>query len=103
SAGNRLHGDTSDDNETIHVGMDGGKVVVWSDQFGVSETIGELFEFSGVTKIVADGGAGDDFIDLSGVDAGIATEIHGGDGNDTAVGGPGADALFGDGGNDVLI
>src|SRR4029077_9337083 len=64
-------------------------------------------------------GAGDDFIDLSGLnDSSITVTIHGGDGNDTIIGpqasactancdGPDAGKiyaqLFGDGGNDTLV
>jgi Ca2+-binding RTX toxin-like protein len=105
SAGARLHGDTSDGNEEIHAKTDGGNIVVWG--FGINEGDAHFsgineFPISGVTKIVANGGAGDDLIDLSGV-TGIPVEVHGGDGNDTIIGGGGNDSLYGDAGNDVII
>ena len=118
SSKNRLQGDLSDTSETIHVkGSGGGDILVWSDQFGRGEDNAQ--EFTGVTAIVANGGAGDDFIDFSGLNDGSVTVIvHGGDGNDTIIG-PGHSActkncdgaaadkvyaqLYGDGGNDTLV
>ncbi|MEX2149864.1 MAG: LEPR-XLL domain-containing protein [Steroidobacteraceae bacterium] len=110
NAAERLRGDLRDIGETIHVTNVGGDVVVWSDQFNVSQAVASLptslgfFRFSGVTKIVADGGAGVDFIDLS--ELGLTTvraTIRGGDGNDIIHGGAGDDELAGDGGNDQLF
>ena len=112
SSKNRLQGNLSDISETIFVASDGGtgKVKVWSDQFGRSESNAQ--EFTGVTSIVGNGGAGDDMIDLSGLnDTTISVVIHGGDGNDTLVGPTASkcDAtthicaqLYGDGGDDTL-
>jgi hypothetical protein len=105
SAGNRLHGDTSDDDETVHVGMYGSDVIVSGFGTAVGDPhFKDINKFSGVTKVVIDGGAGNDFIDVSGLsNAGIAVEVHGGDGNDTIIGGAGNDVLYGDGGSDVII
>ena len=106
SAAGRLQGDISDIGETIHVKSvhDGSAVAVWSDQFHVTESIASINPFVGVKKIVADGGAGNDFIDLSGVTStAIVADVNGGAGRDVIVGGAGGDLLMGDGGNDVLI
>lgn len=105
NAGSRLHGDLSDSNETIHVANDGGKVYTWSDQYGVDQMVGKNFEFSGIKHIVATGGSGNEFIDLSGVtDSSISASIQVGDGNhtviggnNTLIGGAGTDELFGGG------
>ena len=88
----------------------GGHVSLWSPQFGRDS--GNTQDFDNVTSIVANFGAGDDFIDLSALDAsGISVLIDGGDGNDTLIG-PKSSAcsvdtgfcasLFGDGGDDTL-
>ena len=64
-----------------------------------------FFKFADVTKIVADGGLGNDTIDLSLVTGAVIAEIHGGEGNDTIDGTDGdarSDQLFGDGGNDTI-
>ena len=106
NAAARLNGDTRDIDETIFVKSDtNGNVTVWSDQFGISEVVASLAPFTGVTKIVAYAGEGNDTIDLSGVaaDSGITAEIHGGRGNDTIVGTRNDDELFGDAGNDKIF
>ena len=75
SSKNRLQGDLSDTSETIHVkGSGGGDVFVWSDQFGRGENNAQ--EFTGVTSIVANGGEGDDTIDLSGLNDGSVAVDH---------------------------
>ena len=57
-------------------------MLVWSDQFGRGSNNAE--EFTGVTAIIGNGGAGDDMIDLSGLDdTSLTVVIHGGDGNDS--------------------
>ncbi len=112
SSKNRIQGNLDDISESIHVASDGGsgRVKVWSDQFNRSEANAQ--SFSGVTSIIGSAGAGDDNIDLSGLnDNTISIVIHGGDGNDT-ISGPrqskcDADTgfcaqLFGEGGNDTL-
>ena len=109
SSNNRLQGDLTDGSESIFVrGTGGGNVSVWSPQFGRDS--GNAQDFNGITSIVANGGAGDDTIDLSQlIDSTITVVIHGGDGNDTLIG-PQESActngvcaqLFGDGGDDTL-
>ena len=117
---NRLQGNLNDIGETIFVKSTGSKSVsVYSDQFN-SPDGNPLNEFTGVTAIVANAGAGDDYIDLSGLnDPLITVIIHGGDGNDTIIG-PQASActmncdnadasthvfaqLYGDAGDDKLV
>ena len=109
SSNNRLQGDLTDGSETIHVrGTGGGNVSVWSDQFGRGSDNAQ--DFSGITSIVANGGAGDDTIDLSQLDdSTITVVIHGGDGNDILMGPMSSKCangvcaqLFGDGGDDTL-
>src|SRR5262249_1897294 len=81
----------------------GSTVKVWSPQFGRDENNAQ--EFTGITKIIGMGGAGDDLFDLSRVDDNnIDVEIHGGDGNDTIKGPKHAKSvkLFGDAGNDNI-
>ncbi|MDH4156934.1 MAG: hypothetical protein OEW00_06620, partial [candidate division Zixibacteria bacterium] len=110
NAANRLKGDLSDTGEKINVkSLGAGEVAVWSDQFNVSEGVAVLstsegfFRFSNVKKIVANGGAGNDEIDLTGItESGIIAEIHGGDGVDKIKGGDEVDIFYGDGGNDEL-
>jgi Ca2+-binding RTX toxin-like protein len=102
NAASRLNGDLSDGNETIFVAEDGSDLVVWSAQFGRADmTAGQRFPKAGITKIVADGGAGNDTIDLSGVTT-IKAVVHGGEGNDVIIGTGKDDELFGDAGNDTL-
>src|SRR6185437_7458163 len=86
SSNNRLQGDLTDGSETIHVrGSGGGDVFVWSDQFGRGSDNAQ--EFTGVTSIIANGGAGNDTIDLSQLDdSSVSVVVHGGDGNDTLIG-----------------
>jgi Ca2+-binding RTX toxin-like protein len=102
SAMNRLNGDTSDGNETIFVEETADKIRVWGDQFSRSNLNAQEFDKSSISKIVADGGAGNDVINLIGVTT-KATEIRGGQGNDQITGGNGPNMLFGDGGRDILI
>jgi hypothetical protein len=105
NAAGRLNGNTNDIGEEIYVkSQSDGSIVVWSKQFNVDETIASFSPFVGVKKIIADGGAGNDIIDLSQVtDTSIELIIRGGEGNDKIYGGAGDDQLFGDGGADVLI
>lgn len=88
---NRLNGDVSDISEKIHVKSDGSDVLVWSDQFFVGEGLAQ--RFSGVNTIIADGGLGNDEIDLSGLNSGYEVIAHGGVGNDVIVGSKGDDEL----------
>ena len=105
NAAGRMQGDVTDGDETIHAKTLGdGTVAVWSDQFNVAEALASTNPFTGVHKIVVNGGQGNDVIDLSGVAAadGVTVEAHGGAGNDTITGGDGDDKLFGDDGNDTI-
>jgi Ca2+-binding RTX toxin-like protein len=106
NAASRLNGDTSDGNEHLVVGMDGSDVVISSFTVnGVDQSPVEVKgfgRFSGVHKIIVDGGAGDDVIDLSGVSSSIAVTMHGGAGNDVLTGGQGNDTIFGDAGDDEI-
>jgi len=62
------------------------------------------FSLSSVKKIVVNALGGNDFIEYSGRDGGLATPglLNGGDGNDTIEGGLGNDTLLGGNGNDRL-
>jgi Ca2+-binding RTX toxin-like protein len=106
NAAGRIQGNTSDIAEQIFVKTVGNEsVVVWSDQFNISEGLATTNPFVGVKKIIAYGGAGNDIIDLSGVQAGhgVHAVIDGGEGDDIIIGGGGNDKLTGGEGNDVII
>ena len=106
-AGERLEGDLRDRGE--HFVVTGGPGSLSVTAFGVTQTYTGSFN-----KIVALGGEGDDFIDLSGVTGAIGFEVEGGVGNDeirlgvtatgagTVRGGAGDDRIWGGGGNDIL-
>jgi Ca2+-binding RTX toxin-like protein len=103
SAEQRLNGNTSDIAETVYVETSGGGVIVYSDQFNVNKEVAKISPFFGVKKIVADGGAGNDIINLIGMeDSDIVAEIKGGEGDDEITGGWGNDLLIGDGGTDTI-
>jgi Ca2+-binding RTX toxin-like protein len=103
SATDRFQGDIRDIGETIYARSTGSSTVeVWSPQFNVPDVPFIRQTFTGINKIVANGGAGDDFINLSGVGSTIEVEIHGGAGNDTILGGAGSDMIYGDEGQDNL-
>src|SRR5262249_61582433 len=76
NAANRLNGDISDGNESIVVESDGNDIIVWSNQFNRPRSAAQRFPASQVHKIVADGGAGDDVIDLPKVTAAIPAELQ---------------------------
>ncbi|NOS71718.1 MAG: hypothetical protein HOP33_17550, partial [Verrucomicrobia bacterium] len=94
-AGLRLSGNTSDGDESfvIKPGSVPGAVVV--EAFGSSQ------EYFGVTKIIADGGLGNDSIT---VEPGVfvIAEFAGGDGDDILFGGESASVLHGNAGNDQI-
>ncbi len=102
NASGRLQGNTDDIAETVYVKSSGDAVVVWSDQFNVNETVASISPFTDVKKIIVNGGAADDYINLEGLSGSIEVEVHGGEGNDTIIGGPGEDTLYGDGGADEI-
>ncbi|MGA1015918.1 MAG: calcium-binding protein, partial [Limisphaerales bacterium] len=57
--------------------------------------------FSGVTKVLMNGGAGNDTLDASATN-GVAIEFNGGSGDDTLIMGTGGGSFIGGGGNDKL-
>ena len=98
-AGDREYLDTDDGGEKVTLTGDASKITVsygdWS------------YDYDGpFTKIIADGGAGDDVFDASGV-TGVDVEFDGGEGDDKLTAGPGTGSgtqiLVGGPGNDTLI
>ena len=70
----------------------------------------KLGTFSGMTRIVVDGGAGNDVLDAHGLSVPVALfggkgndVMRGGTNNDILVGGEGDDVIFGGKGNDVIV
>lgn len=61
----------------------------------------ETYDCTGVTRVVANTGGGDDEVDASGLTT-IPIEVNAGEGDDTAIGGGGEDVLVGNGGADDL-
>jgi Ca2+-binding RTX toxin-like protein len=94
NAASRFQGNIDDIDETIFARSRGNAIEVWSSQFNAPDVPFLRQTFTGIKKIVADGGEGNDVIDLSGVGPGVEVEISGG---------PGDDQLFGGAGNDLLI
>lgn len=98
-AGDRLEYDTADGDETL--------VVVHVSGDSLSETVEVQWrqwkmEFSGITKIYAEAGQGNDYIDLQGTL--VESEIHLGAGNDTLYLGLGPNSkAYGDAGKDTII
>ncbi len=117
NAEDRLNGNTSDGHEGIEATASGSTVYLTSSTFGVSDSQ----EFNNISHIIGiggqgndsinlnltgsaityelEGGAGDDFIEVS--DGGGGT-IRGGVGNDTLTGGSGDDIIWGEEGNDTI-
>jgi Ca2+-binding RTX toxin-like protein len=102
-AKDRLYGDNRDIGEEIHVRLKSGNTVyVWAPKFGIPED--DPQEYSGVKKIVASGGEGNDIIDLERVSSSsITAELRGGTGNDVLIAGKGKALLYGGLGDDILI
>jgi RTX calcium-binding nonapeptide repeat (4 copies) len=94
-AGNRLYGNIEDggENFTLYTDLKNGGVGVEFD--GYYQT------FTGVTKVVADGGAGDDTFDATKLNN-VRVEISGGAGDDTFLSGTGAVFFDGGTGDDIL-
>jgi Ca2+-binding RTX toxin-like protein len=88
---------TNDAGDNILVGIVNGSVQVVFDGTPIGS-----FTASTVTSIVINAGAGADTITSDSSNT-IATEIHGGDGDDQITGGGGNDILFGEGDNDTLV
>jgi hypothetical protein len=111
NAADRLQGDTRDIGEEIFVKSVGpNSVVVWSPQFGVTESTADaggalsFYRFDNVSTIIADGGQGNDRIDLSRVThSGINAIVRGGPGNDVIRGTHNDDELFGGTGNNTIF
>jgi Ca2+-binding RTX toxin-like protein len=117
-AGERLEGDKTDGNEQFFVKQGAGNnVLVWAPSLGVTEGMAQEYEVT--TRIVANGGEGDDLIDVSRVTANIEFDLQGGVGNDQIYlsnadytvaapgvalirGGAGDDRIRGGGGADVI-
>lgn len=93
-AADRLYFDTEDGGEHFVFTGSGGQVTV---QFGeYTQT------FSGVTKVVAEGGEGDDIFDASGL-MNVAVDFSGGSGNDTLIAGTRSGSILRAGtGNNLL-
>ncbi|MHC4088881.1 MAG: hypothetical protein ACYSVY_01125, partial [Planctomycetota bacterium] len=116
-AESRLRGNTEDIGEIFHVEDAGpGKVRVWADNLGEDATVKQEYSVTG--KIIAlagegddelyldganayeiEGGAGDDWIEVTG--NGDAN-IRGGSGEDEITGGSGDDVIYGEQGRDII-
>ena len=94
NAGARLHGDVNDNSENFIIRQSGGDVLI---SYGLAQNQ----RFTGVTKIVGEGGEGNDVVDFSAVTT-IPIEFDGGAGNDTITGGGAGDVLTGGEGNDTI-
>ncbi|MGK7961944.1 right-handed parallel beta-helix repeat-containing protein, partial [Crocosphaera sp.] len=109
--GDRAHlreiGNLSDGNENFTVssfGADGVVVEAFGHQLVYGGFDEELERVVEVTKIVADGGLGNDTITIENdVDPNIEVELRGGVGNDSLIGGRGNDFLEGGTGNDTIL
>jgi len=89
---------SNDAGDNILVRIVNGSVQVLLD----GNQLGPNFIASTVTNIIINAGDGDDVITSDSSNT-IATEIHGGDGNDSITGGGGNDILFGEGDNDTVV
>lgn len=90
----RTHGNLNDGDDRLTLVQSGRDILI--SGFGVTNQ-----RYAGVTQIIAIGGAGNDFIDASGV-TDIPIDFQGGAGNDTFTGGGGDDVIVGNEGNDIL-
>ncbi len=92
-AGQRKYGDTSDNNETF---------TFHGQENTVSVQFGDYYQtFTGVSKVVADGGMGDDTFDASRL-FGIGVEFTGGEGKDKLMLGTGGGRADGGAGDDTI-
>jgi Ca2+-binding RTX toxin-like protein len=90
---------TNNDDAIVASGSAGQAVVV-----GLSAQINITGAEPAADRLVLNGERGDDDIDASGLDAdAILLTVNGGDGDDTLIGGAGADLLAGNAGDDRLI
>ncbi|MFI5380558.1 MAG: hypothetical protein ACHRHE_14775 [Tepidisphaerales bacterium] len=67
----------------------------------VVNSVAKVFSLKGITSIRIDALAGNDYVSLG--DVRLPCEVHGGDGDDTLIGGAGPSRLYGENGNDLLI
>ena len=94
-AGDREYLNYEDGGENFTISGNSGSITVAFDDWSQVYT-------GSFTKVVADGGKGDDKLDASGL-SGVAVEFDGGEGKDTLTAGSGAAAtLIGGDGNDTL-
>ncbi len=122
----RLNGDLRDGSERFDVdSVSGGIRVTWLDSNPGGPDFTQVYR-GNFTKILAQAGAGNDLIDVSGVNqAGIrfeldggegddqifagtgradqSSELRGGDGSDRIVGSDGNDLIFGGAGRDIIL
>ena len=98
-ASRRLFVDTEDDGESFYVSMSGTTVVVEAD--GLGDLPRQTRTYSGVTRIEAWGGEGNDTIEIDS-SVTVPVEMEGGEGNDTLQGGSGDDTIRGGSGNDTI-
>jgi len=97
-AGQREYLNKDDGGEKFTISGDSGSITVAFDEWSQVYTP----EAGSFTKVIADGGAGDDTLDASGL-SGVAVEFDGGEGKDTLLAGSGAAAtLTGGDGDDTL-
>ncbi|UCE37655.1 MAG: DUF4347 domain-containing protein [Thermoplasmata archaeon] len=101
-AQDRLYRHTTDDSEKFILELKSGDTVEVTATLG-GTTYGPQ-EYSGVKKVMADCGEGNDIVDMSGVDtSSITAELVGGSGNDVLIAGDGVAELWGGIGEDVLV
>ena len=90
---------TNNDDAIVASGSAGHAVVV-----GLGAQINITGAEPAADRLVLNGQGGDDDIDASGLDAdAILLTVNGGDGDDTLIGGAGADLLVGNAGDDRLL
>jgi RTX calcium-binding nonapeptide repeat (4 copies) len=87
--------------DTVHVSQQGDQVLVQSSSAGDhGGPVTTRWDAAKVHSILFSGSDGNDFFEN---DTAIPCTAYGGAGNDTLIGGRGADRLFGDAGNDLLV
>ncbi len=96
----RLHVDTADGDEHFRIKQTDTDLIVTF--YANGEAHDQQVDRSGVTKIVAHGGVGDDRIIID-PSVTIGVELHGGPGDDYLQAGGGRATLYGDAGNDQLL
>ena len=120
NAAARMNGDIRDLSEEITVEYIGNNQArVWSSSLGVDEDAAQVYDVDPTKGVFAYGGEGNDVILVKGqnikltaeggtgddtivVDSSGNADLRGGVGNDTLVGGSGADLIFGELGDDTI-